>query len=468
VSLETCIGADLFFRESFGGNGRSCGSCHPAANNFTIDPEFIASLSANDSLFIAERGGRLEQLEDSDLLVEHALVKVNADGFEVPTEKFVMRSVSHVLSMATTITPAPLLPNGTALDGTTVPPRQRTGWSGDGAPGEGTLREFPEGAIVQHMTNSLEREPYVDFVLPTSGQLDSMEQFQTQLGRTNELELEEVQLTDAAAERGRLSFLFGTAQDCSLCHRNAGANNMSVPTGNLPVNPNFNIGSEEARLPILDTLGIPHDGGFGREPLDMDGDGVFDAFGDGTFNSQPLIEAADTAPFYHTNAFATIEEAIAFYTTDEFAESPIGQVAVPGGVAGAIPLSEQEIVDLGRFLRVLNASFNCQLALARLQGAFQIVDAFGNRFISIQRGLLELAAEELDDALKVLGDVDALNVEVQAELREVQREINVARHTLRRSVRLERTRRALWMVARADDQLGTGIDFEVGEGTLMF
>src|SRR3954469_25225671 len=44
VSQSVCVGAELFFRDEFGGNGRSCGSCHPADNNYTIDPTFIAQL----------------------------------------------------------------------------------------------------------------------------------------------------------------------------------------------------------------------------------------------------------------------------------------------------------------------------------------------------------------------------------------------------------------------------------------
>src|SRR5262245_7800571 len=42
VTNETCVGADLFLRETFAGNGRSCATCHPVARNFTIDPAFIA------------------------------------------------------------------------------------------------------------------------------------------------------------------------------------------------------------------------------------------------------------------------------------------------------------------------------------------------------------------------------------------------------------------------------------------
>ena len=47
-------GAQIFFNEKFGGNGRVCATCHPAENNFTIDPKFIANLPANSPLFVGE------------------------------------------------------------------------------------------------------------------------------------------------------------------------------------------------------------------------------------------------------------------------------------------------------------------------------------------------------------------------------------------------------------------------------
>src|SRR6185436_9525835 len=54
VPLAVCAGARVFFDEKFNGNGRSCGTCHPAANNYTIDQRFIASLPANDPLFAGD------------------------------------------------------------------------------------------------------------------------------------------------------------------------------------------------------------------------------------------------------------------------------------------------------------------------------------------------------------------------------------------------------------------------------
>ncbi len=47
-------GRDLFFNETFAGNGRTCGTCHPASNNLTLDAAFIATLPASDPLFVAD------------------------------------------------------------------------------------------------------------------------------------------------------------------------------------------------------------------------------------------------------------------------------------------------------------------------------------------------------------------------------------------------------------------------------
>ena len=47
-------GRDIFFNEAFSGNGRNCGTCHRAANNFAIDTAFIAALPGDDPLFVVE------------------------------------------------------------------------------------------------------------------------------------------------------------------------------------------------------------------------------------------------------------------------------------------------------------------------------------------------------------------------------------------------------------------------------
>ncbi len=468
VSFDACMGAELFFREDFAGNGRSCASCHPVNNNFTLDAEFIAGLPDTDPLFVAEYDPELAELERSDLLRDHALVLVNPDGHDAPTERFVMRSVSHTFSLETSITPGPVLEGGLTPDSSPIPPLQRTGWSGDGAPGDGSLKAFAIGAITQHATRSLARRNYRDFVLPSDNQLRQLEVFQRGLGRKNELELTEIQLSDPRADFGRRNFLFGPARSCEDCHRNGGANNVVTP--GLPdlANSNFDVGTELDRLELLDELNIPYDGGFGGEPFDTDRDGVADSSGNGRFNSQPLIEAADTPPYFHTNSAATIEDAVRFYTTPGFGHSPAGQAHSPGKDPGPFLLQPFEVEDLGRFFRVLNAAFNCQLALARLQAALQINQSYANRYISIQRGLLRLAVVEMDDALTVLGEVAELNVDASDLLRQARGDIEAAVETLNKHRRIERTQRALEGVAAANDALGTGMTFQIGESTLLF
>src|SRR5262245_34901297 len=47
-------GRELFFTETFDGNGRTCGTCHRAEDNFGLSTQFIATLPADDPLFVAE------------------------------------------------------------------------------------------------------------------------------------------------------------------------------------------------------------------------------------------------------------------------------------------------------------------------------------------------------------------------------------------------------------------------------
>src|SRR6185295_6175538 len=90
-------GGQLFFNETFAGNGRTCGTCHRLEDNLTIDPAFVATLPGNDPLFVFPEG-----LEDRTLLPQ-ALIRENVDGFDDLGHKFVERSVPHTLAMSTSI-----------------------------------------------------------------------------------------------------------------------------------------------------------------------------------------------------------------------------------------------------------------------------------------------------------------------------------------------------------------------------
>jgi hypothetical protein len=89
-------GQRLITEETFGGNGRTCATCHAATNNFTIDPEFIRGLDHNDPLFVAEFDPALRNLERPRLMRSRGLILENLDGFENPG---VMRGVPHTLGL---------------------------------------------------------------------------------------------------------------------------------------------------------------------------------------------------------------------------------------------------------------------------------------------------------------------------------------------------------------------------------
>lgn len=453
VSVDVCVGADLFFREDFGGNGRSCATCHRVENNFTIDPPFIATLPNNDPLFVAEFNPALEGLEIPEQMRTRSLILENADGTQPdPRTRFVLRTVPHNFSMGTSVARAP----GDLV----TPPQDRTGWSGDGAPNQGALRDFQTGAIMQHYTSSLDRKVDEDFRPAVDGELDRIDLYMRQLGRTNELDLTRVKMTDEGAEAGRELFM-GTAR-CNGCHNNAGANAGFGGGGNR----NFNTGVESARNAALD--GFPRDGGFLGTPENADG-----SFGDGTFNTPPLVEAADTGPFFHTDTTVssasayntetatTIEEAVAFYDSPAFNNSP-------SGLVGPIDLTETEIAQIGRFLRVVNAAFNYQLAAKRLEAAIALMFEFGSQHRSMQQQMLKLARVEIDDAIEVLEGADGLHLDVLDMLRDIGDSIDRAVASRRLFERVRNTGLALDLLQFVAEDLGAGLEFAIGEGTVMF
>ena len=370
-------GARLFFEETFEGNGRTCGTCHPANNNLTLDPEFIATLPDDDPLFVAESNPNLsDNFEKPMLMRKFGLILENADGFDNLDDKFTLRGIPHTLGLATSLTPA----TDGFDDGTTMPPIDRTGWSGDGAPGDGSLRQFAVGAIIQHFPKTLGRVPGVDFRLPTDAELDAMEAFQLSLGRSSDPDLLNLGFSELAAENGRVLFLNNESR-CNICHRDAGAN-ASFADGNF----NFNTGVENLGFQGLGKGLKPDDGGFGQEP-NLEG-----SFGDGTFNTPPLVEAADTPPFFHNNVVATLEEAVEFYTGPEFTDSPAG-VGFP-----AIVLTDSEVLEIAAFLRALNAVENIRASTVGLESARSL-----NSLPEVA-SMLELVDAEIEDARQVLSE----------------------------------------------------------------
>ncbi len=380
-------GKQIFFNETFNGNGRTCGTCHPAENNFTIDPAFIATLPPNNPLFVAEFNPDLkENFEKPELMRKFGLILENLDGFDELKNIFVMRGVPHLLSLRT----RDITPQG-----------PRTGWSGDGAPGDGSLRSFASGAVIQHFTKTLNRIPGVDFRLPTDEELDALLAFQVSLGRQQDLTLP-LRLKGPVPKRGQELFLDNTAGKCNLCHVNAGAT-ANLGQGNLG-NANFNTGIED----LPDQPGrltgefVPRDDGFGRP-------------GDGTFKMPPLVEAASTSPFFHNDAIQTIEGAVAFYDGNAFNNSPAGRLLAGLDSNGnGIELDATQIVAIAAFLRVINALEHIRITTGQLEGSLREPTA------GQANELLGLAFHETDHGIRVLEE-GGLHPDAVAHLQKARR-----------------------------------------------
>jgi cytochrome c peroxidase len=259
-------GRDLFTKETFDGNGRTCATCHIPNRGFTITPSIIRRLPKNDPLFVFKTNKELRNLENEGLLKSRALFLENIRGFK---ERPFFRGSPTVENSAET---APF------------------GHSGN----IGDLQTFSMGAIEQHFPRTLKREKNVDFRVPTKEELKAIEGFQlsVKFPRNGNFNLDSLVKTEQE-KRGRDLF-FGAGRCGSFCH-------VGPVLGN---DGNFDTGVVD--LPINKRL-----------PLDT-GDGG------GGFSTPPLMGIARTGPYFHDNSVNTLKEAVTFYTTSTFANSEDG------------------------------------------------------------------------------------------------------------------------------------------------
>jgi cytochrome c peroxidase len=404
-------GRQLFLKETFAGNGRACATCHVESNNFTIDPEFIATLPANDPLFVAEFNSALATLERPDLLRSLGLILVNADGFD-PQRRFTLRSTQNVQALGNSTAPQdPSFGIDFSTNGRNPNPPERLGWGNDAPP----LRDFAIGAIVQHFPKAMDRRAGVDFRVPTDEELDALVAYQLPLGRQEDFNLSSLELTSTLAEVGKALYLdTGNVfepghKNCNGCHFSAGG------TAGMSFNPNtpgfpkldgsprgFNIAAATNVNETPLALGLPRDGGFGQIPT------VFGSFGNTEdlpppfghfeleeFNSPPLVESADSGPFFHNHTVKDLESAVAFYGTQAF-QTSIGNGGVPVSIS-ADP-NDPEVQAISAFLRVLNALENIRSSINVVQRGQQM---------SSSKDAVELAGlalAETVDAIQVLSD----------------------------------------------------------------
>jgi hypothetical protein len=125
---------------------------------------------------------------------------------------------------------------------------------------------------------------------------------------------------------------------------------------------------------------------------------------------------------------------------------------------------------MGRFLRALNTAFNLDIAKQRAQGALTLFNRFRDTRKDVQIKLLQLAENEIDDALAVLTSprqrqpfypvaVDRLGLAKQ----EIAAAIAAPA-----SSRGGRISNAVSRIQNARDTIGANVTFVMGQGNLMF
>ncbi len=233
------------------------------------------------------------------------------------------------------------------------------------------------------------------------------------------------------------------AGKCNVCHFNAGAlanpvafrdvervfaEQLGVAPDQAPriglANMNFETGAERLTSQPADIVAgskKARDAGFGRVPqgtslgpdaapcrgglggfggtvvLDFPGADPPIRAGDCSeaFSTQPLIEAADTPPFFHNNAVTTIETAVSFYNSDAFNGSQGARIL--GAITGTngIRLEATDVQAIAGFLRAINALDNIAAATSLLQ-------ATQGQSGAVFRQLVDGALAEIVDAIDIL------------------------------------------------------------------
>ena len=341
----------LFRKETFGGNGRTCETCHSRSTG-TLSPADVRTLlleSPSDPLFLHD--GLDDGVSGTSRIAEHATIRVvrplppNIRIAEDPSAT----SVVLLRGIPTTL-------NTPALDPALMYDLRAR-----------NLSDQALGAIHDHAQNTVE---------PTAEQLALIAEFQRTDKRFFSSDvLQEFAVGGPAPElppgktaseqRGRLMFVEtevtpgSTKGICALCHSGPMLNQTSRFNVGAPPGARIaNIGVSERNLLNLPEYTFLIDNGFGDVravkmadlgiPLtDPRPPGVpppsvrHPAFFAGFFKIPSLWGVKKTAPYFHDNSANTLEEVAAFYT-NMFANGP-----------DPLQLTAQDEADMVAYLKLL-------------------------------------------------------------------------------------------------------------------
>lgn len=282
-------GRDLFFDETFGGNGRTCGTCHPEPT-LVLTPADIDELPPDDPFFAAT----LDFHPDS---AQKGLVRYPLGGTSLlEPEMVVFRAIPSIVKVETT---APFTSDGRAA----------------------RLQDQAAEAVLLHLLDGAVDRPGER--MPTDDELDAIAAFQESLGAAPRRAMPRDEADEVALGR---SLFMGRAA-CSVCH---------VP-------PDFT--DNDFHNIVAGTEGAPPtDPGRCRvEPS------LADCWSGTAFNTTQLGGLRHSAPFFHDNSQPTLCAVVEFYDSPTFLNSP---AALRLGIA-PLGLSDADIDALVAFLETL-------------------------------------------------------------------------------------------------------------------
>jgi cytochrome c peroxidase len=305
-TVSASLGERLFFHETFGGNGRTCGTCHRPESEYALSPEAARAIhdrDPNDPLFRpidSDDGlGR-----DYSSLLQHALVNVEVPLaatvwlVDDPAKRSitVRRAIPSIVNVALT---APYQSDGRAA----------------------TLQDQARDAVRSHF------EPRRD---PNPRELAALARFESDVFEPQRLKRDpeapgttptpgySMPVSSPAALQGRE--LFRTS--CERCH---GGETGSVVGSQAP--PFGDISVSQANRFQLPLLRLAFRASDGSVTIVMTPDpgraAVTGQLSDlNTFDTPPLRGIKHTAPYFHDNSAATLGDVIDHY--NEFLNTNIG------------------------------------------------------------------------------------------------------------------------------------------------
>jgi len=333
-------GRNLFELETFGGNGRTCSTCHAANDLFGLSPDSIAvrfEKDPLDPLFVAENDPTLDELENACLMRmgdERGLILENVDGFDRPP---VFRHSPSLRNLEAT---APYGLSGEFDD----------------------LQSFSAVAVRQHFPRTLARnsDPLtgpLDFREPTAFELEALESFMQAIRFPADGDLDLERMIGAAVDRGAdesairrgQDLFFGTtgSAQCFRCHSGPTLSDADGSLGMGTGNAEFDIGI--AFLPHNGDDGCA--GGPGDPAAALPGDFR-------RFSTPSLLGVANLVAFFHDNSVSDFRSAVSHYTSPPFEFSEANLLMEEF----TIVMTDGEVDDIVAFLEAISVDPSRPLA----------------------------------------------------------------------------------------------------------